>query len=261
MCRRDSKRACGVALRVAGFALRRAHPWRGLGSHVGGTAGTDSDEALAAAMKSLSHPKRLRLLRFVTEPRSLEEIAGHLVLARQSAHEHVDQLLGLGLLETRAARGERGPVTKYTAAVPRLFEIYDRLGARLGLMAANLEQDLRGTQPTTLAPQAASPRPPELPRLIIVHGMRVGQTLPLHGDGPWLIGRDPHAILCLDYDPYVSHRHAEVRRGPKGFEVVDALSSNGTLVDWQPVPRGGTLPIGNGSLLRVGRSLVLVRLP
>lgn len=221
----------------------------------------DSDEALATAMKAFGHAKRLRLLRFVTEPRSLEEIAGHLSLARQSAQEHLDQLLEVGLLESRQAKGERGPVTKYTAAVPRLFDVYDRLGTRIGLMAAGLEQDVRGSLPTTLAPQPAVPKVPELPRLVIVHGMRVGQTIPLHGEGPWLIGRDPNAALCLDYDPYISHRHAEVRRTAKGFEVVDALSSNGTFVDWQPVPRGGTLPVTNGSLMRLGRSLVLLRIP
>jgi DNA-binding transcriptional ArsR family regulator len=222
---------------------------------------SDSDDALASALKACGHPKRVRLLRFVTEPHSLEEIAGHLGVARQSAQEHLDQLLEQGLVESKQGRGERGPVTRYTAAVPRLFDVYDRFGSRIGLMAADLEQDVRGSLPTTIIPQTPGKRPPELPRLVIVHGMRVGQTIPLQGEGPWLIGRDPNAALCLDYDPYVSHRHAEVRRGKEGFEVVDALSSNGTWVDWQPAPRGGTQAIGNGSLLRFGRSLVLFRSP
>jgi DNA-binding transcriptional ArsR family regulator len=220
----------------------------------------DPDDALAQALKAFGHRKRLRLLRFVTEPRSLEEIAGHLSVARQSATEHLEQLVALGLVEARHGPGKRRPVTRYVASVPRLFDVYDRLGARIGLMSAVLDEDMRTSLPTTFQPEPASKRrPPELPRLVIVHGLRVGQTIPLQGDGPWLVGRDPGAALCLDYDPYVSHRHAEVRRGGKGFEVVDALSSNGTWVDWQPVARGGAIALTNGSLLRFGRTLVLFR--
>jgi DNA-binding transcriptional ArsR family regulator len=224
-------------------------------------APADADEALAKALKAFGHGKRLSLLRFVTSPRSLEEIAGHLLVARQSAKEHLEQLVDLGLVEARAGRGGRGPVTRYVAAVPRLFDVYDRLGARIGLMTSGFDQDVRGSLPTTiLAPPASKQRPPEIPRLIIVHGLRIGQTIPFHGEGPWLMGRDPNAALCIDYDPYVSHRHAEVRRGAAGFEVVDGLSSNGTWVDWEPVPRGGVATIENGSLLRLGRTLVLFRM-
>lgn len=221
----------------------------------------EPDDALAQTLKACGHPQRLRLLRFTTQPRTLEQIAGHLSVARQSANEHVDKLLAAGVLERGQARGPRGPVTVYSAAVPRLFDMYERLGARIGLMSGNLEHEVRGSLPTTVSPPPSGRRPPESPRLTIVHGMRIGQTIPLHGDGPWLVGRDPHAALCLDYDPYVSHRHAEIRRTRHGFEVADALSSNGTWIDWEQAARGGAVAIENGSLLRFGRSLVLFRLP
>ncbi len=220
----------------------------------------ESDDSLALALKALGHPKRIRLLRFVTEPRTLEEIAGHLKVARQSAQEHLDRLAELGLVESRQGRGDRGPVTRYVVAVTRLFDVYDRLGSRMGLLAAELDEDVRGSLPTTLLTKGSTPKPIDMPRLIIVHGMRVGQTIPLQGNGPWLVGRDPNAVLCLDNDPYISHRHAEVRRTTKGFEVVDALSSNGLWVDWAPAPRGGVLPLANGSLLRMGKTLVLFRI-
>lgn len=221
----------------------------------------ETDESLALALKALGHPKRIKLLRFLTEPRSLEEIANHLKVARQSAQEHLAKLSELGLVAVRQGRGERGPVSRYGVTVPRLFDVYDRLGTRLGLVAEDLEEDVRGNLPTTLLDaKRSSPKPIDAPRLIIVHGMRVGQTIPLQGDGPWLIGRDPNAPTCLDYDPYVSHRHAEVRRTKQGFEVVDALSSNGLWVDWQPAPRGGVLQLANGSLLRAGKTLLLFRI-
>lgn len=220
----------------------------------------EPEDALAAALKALAHPKRLRILRFATEPRSLEEMASELKVARQSAQEHLDQLLAMGLVEPRRGRGEHGPVTRHVVVVPRLFDVYDRLGAKLGLVAAELEEDVQSLMPTSpLAAPASRASSAATPRLIVVHGMRVGQTVPLNGSGPWLIGRDPSATLCLDYDPYVSHRHAEVRRCARGFELGDALSSNGIYVDWARVPRGGASPIVNGSLVRAGKTLLLFR--
>lgn len=227
---------------------------------VDASAVPEPEEHLATALKALAHPKRLRLLRFVTEPRSLEEIAGELKVARQSAQEHLDQLVEMGLVEPRRGRGGHGPVTQYVVAVARLFDVYDRLGTRLGVLAEELDEEVHVQLTTTALPaRAPAAAAPDAPRLVIVHGMRVGQTVPLVGTGPWLVGRDPSAALCLDYDPYVSHRHAEVRRGARGFELADALSSNGVFVDWARVPRGGALPIANGSLVRAGKSLVLFR--
>ena len=220
----------------------------------------ETDESLAFALKALGHPKRIRLLRFLTEARTLEEISNELKVARQSAQEHLDRLVKLGLVAVRHGRGDHGPVSRYQVTVPRLFDVYDRLGTRLGLLASELEEDVRGNQPTVVLATRSSPKPLDSPRLIIVHGMRVGQTVPLQGEGPWLIGRDPAAVMGLDYDPYISHRHAEVRRTRDGFELADALSSNGVAVDWRPVPRGGVVPLANGSLLRAGKTLLLFRI-
>jgi DNA-binding transcriptional ArsR family regulator len=217
------------------------------------------DEGLADSLKALGHPKRLLLLRYLTEPRSLEQISRHLKVARQSAQEHLDRLLDVDLVERRQGRGEHGPLTKYVILVPRLFDIYERFGSRAGMVAEEIGPEVRGTLPTTKLPIETPKKRLESPRLIIVHGMRVGHIIPLQGGGPWLIGRDPHASLCLDYDPYVSHRHAEIRKAGPGYEVTDALSSNGILVDWAVVPRGGSSKIENGSLVRVGKTLLLFR--
>jgi DNA-binding transcriptional ArsR family regulator len=216
---------------------------------------------LAAALKVLAHPKRLRFLRFVTEPRALEDIATHLKVARQSAQEHLDQLIALGLVEPRLGRGDHGPVTLYVLVVARLFDIYDRLGVRLGVLDAELDESVHlriATSPLHVG-QSFAPANAPVPRLTIMHGMRVGQTIPLQGTGPWLIGRDPSASLCLDYDSYVSNRHAEVRRGPNGFELADAFSSNGVWVDWRKVERGSISPLANGTVVRVGKTILLFR--
>jgi DNA-binding transcriptional ArsR family regulator len=219
-----------------------------------------ADDGLAEALKSLSHPKRLRLLRFLAEPRSLEEVANELQVARQSANEHVDRLLATGLVERVAGRGPHGPVTHHRLVLPRLFDVYDRLGVRLGIVAAGMEEDVHAYAPTApLASPGTSGAAADSPRLVVVHGMRVGRTVPLSGSGPWLIGRDPHAALPLEYDGYASNRHAEIRRAAGGFEVADGMSSNGTFVDGVRLPRSGSARIANGALLRVGKTLVLFR--
>lgn len=218
-----------------------------------------TQEPLAQALKALAHPKRLRLLRFLVEPHYLEEIANELGVARQSAQEHVDQLLAVGAIEPRRGKGEHGPVTEYVVVLPRLFDLHEQLGQRLGVLSAEFGEDVQHTFRTQQLSQPAPRAQPAMARLVVVYGMRVGRTIPLEGQGPWLIGRDAHAALCIDYDPYVSSRHCEVRRGPKGFELQDALSSNGTQLDWQTLPRGAAVPLQNGQLIRVGKSLVLFR--
>ncbi len=218
-----------------------------------------TEDGPAAALKALAHTKRLKLLRFVTEPRSLDEIARHLKIARQTAQEHLDQLLENGFVTPQRGKGDHGPITQYIVAVSRVFDVYDRLGSELGVLG-ELNENVTLHAPTTRL--STSPTPPKaanMPRLVIVHGMRVGHTIPLAGTGPWLLGRDAAATLCLDYDPYVSHRQAEIRRTANGFELVDALSSNGTYADWTLVPRGGSVPLQAGSLIRAGKTLILFR--
>lgn len=218
-------------------------------------------DSLAAALKSLAHPHRLHLLRYLAEPRSLEEVASELGLARQSAQEHVTRLVSLGLVEPQPGRGDHGPVTRYLVVVGRLFDIYEQVGQRFGVVDRELTEDLRLALPTVAGPD--TPRVSRTraagPRITIVHGMRIGRTRLLEGAGPWVLGRDADAFLGLDYDPYVSGRHAEVRRNGTGFEVADLYSRNGTSLDWQRLPRGGHAPLPEGGLLQVGRTLVLFR--
>lgn len=220
----------------------------------------DEPDALAAALKSLAHPKRLRLIRFLAEPHSLEAAASEVGIARQSAQEHVDQLVAVGLVEQRRGRGEHGPVTHYVTTVQRLFDIYDQLGQRVGVVERELDETVQMALRTTpLEAGAPSRAPQEGPRVTIVHGMRVMQTTLLQGSGPWLLGREPHATLCLDYDPYISTRHAELRRAPRGFELADLYSSNGTYHDGERLARGGVVPLAPGAIIRLGKTILVFR--
>jgi pSer/pThr/pTyr-binding forkhead associated (FHA) protein len=97
------------------------------------------------------------------------------------------------------------------------------------------------------------------PRLTVARGRHDGQMALLQGAGPWLVGRDPEAALPLDGDPYVSARHAEVRRGPEGFELADLYSSNGTYHEGARLPRGAVVPLSEGALVRLGETVLVFR--
>jgi hypothetical protein len=79
--------------------------------------------------------------------------------------------------------------------------------------------------------------------------MPSGQRIPL-GDRPVSIGRSSDCTVALS-DPNVSRRHAEVRPGPRGYSVVDAGSTNGTMVngtrirDEQPLVDGDIINFGS----------------
>lgn len=235
-------------------------PERGAEQESGHEAAPSLD-SLASYLKVLGSPKRLHLLQFLVKPHYIEEIASELKMARQTAQEHVQQLLGIGVIQRVRGRRDHGPVTDYVVVPQRLFGIHEEFG-KLGVLEPELELEPEFRPATSpLATGQAVPKEQDLPRLAIVHGMRIGQTTALQGQGPWLIGRDPHATLCLDYDPFVSSRHAEVRRAPGGFEVADLYSSNGTFVDWKRLPRGGNQRIDNGAVVRVGKSLLVFRKP
>lgn len=218
-------------------------------------------DSLASYLKALANAKRLHLLRFLQKPHYLEEIASELGVARQTAQEHVQQLVELGVVQTVRGRREHGPVTDYVVVPQAVFRIHEKFG-KLGMLEPDVDEEPELRMATSPAVTGVvAPKEQDLPRLTIVHGMRIGRTMALSGQGPWLLGRDPHATACLDYDPYVSTRHAEVRRTAGGFEVADLYSSNGTFVDWKRLARGGAQRLDNGAVVRVGKSLLLFRKP
>lgn len=217
-------------------------------------------DVLAGYLKVLSNPKRLHLLQFLTQPHYLEEIASELKMARQTAQEHVQQLQDLGVIKRIQGRRDHGPVTDYVVVPQRLFTIHEEFG-KLGVLEPRGVENSEALRPATspLETGVGVLEAQDRPRLVIVHGMRIGQSLALTGQGPWLIGRDAHATVCLDYDPFVSSRHAELRRVPGGFDVADLYSVNGTFVDWKRMPRGTTQRLQSGAILRAGKTLLLFR--
>ena len=64
------------------------------------------------------------------------------------------------------------------------------------------------------------------------------------------IGRAPDSDLVVD-DLTVSRRHAELRAGPEGFEIVDLGSHNGTYLNGRAVDRAPMIP---GDIVGIGHS-------
>lgn len=75
-----------------------------------------------------------------------------------------------------------------------------------------------------------------------------GVVIPLGPDQTLVVGSDPAAGLPLR-DPYVSFRHAAIRREGLGFHVEDLRSTNGTYVDGVRIEQAWA---GPGSRLRLG---------
>lgn len=75
-------------------------------------------------------------------------------------------------------------------------------------------------------------------------------VLESHDDLLW-VGRDAGCDICLDWDEETSRCHAELRRIPEGWTVIDdGLSRNGTFVDNQRI--SGRRRLQNGEIVRIG---------
>lgn len=216
-------------------------------------------EALVPYLKALGSPRRLEILRLLEEPHYLEEIASHLGVARQTAREHLDRLVDAGFVEKVPGERETGSVTDYVAVPERLFAVLEDLRRVSGAIPATDRREGLRRRTEALDRDPDAPDEPDLPRLVLVHGMRIGQTVRLEGEGPWMIGRDPGAALSLDFDPFVSGKHAEIRRVAAGFEIQDLYSSNGTYLEWEELPRGSASEIADGEVVQVGRTILLFR--
>ena len=108
----------------------------------------------------------------------------------------------------------------------------------------------------TTAAHPAVPSPPSddegVLTLVVTRGTNAGSRYVL--GAVTTIGRHPDSDVFLD-DVTVSRRHAEIRRGSDGFEILDAGSLNGTYVNGARVERG---PLVEADQLQVGKFRLVV---
>lgn len=76
--------------------------------------------------------------------------------------------------------------------------------------------------------------------------------------GPVIIGRSPDADLVIA-DDFVSSTHAKITPSETGYVLEDLHSTNGTLLNSQPVTR--PMPVAAGDVIELGQNrLEVVRL-
>lgn len=228
----------------------------------------DDEIQLAHLLEAIANPTRLALLRQLRHPRLVGEIRIRAEqvreglpedrpMARQGVKQHLDRLIDAGFAKSREGwRGETA-VEEYVVQHQRLFALAEEV-RQLGALRPH---DLVMGSETSDIDAIPSPHMPRGPCLVIVHGLGEGRAFRL--DGPateWTIGRQWELPAALDYDPYVSSRHARVRREGDRFLLENVAGSrNGTFLNWTRIKDGGAEPLRHGDVIGVGKSLLLFR--
>ncbi|MEC8422605.1 MAG: FHA domain-containing protein [Myxococcota bacterium] len=93
------------------------------------------------------------------------------------------------------------------------------------------------------------------PMLTVLTGLDSGKAIPL-GRGSSVLGRSPSVTVTLD-DDSVSRRHCRIEVPALGAPtILDMGSTNGTSVNGDRVPPGGTL-LQEGDKIQLSASVVL----
>ena len=211
-------------------------------------------ERLARSLGVLANETRLALVDRLARPAFAPELEEELGLTRQALKKHLDILVEEGLVEARAARRGVFPATQYATSPQGLFGFQEDV---LGLAAPPRSSARHSTR---LAQRARNAEPaPRGPALLVVHGARRGEWIPLPTSAPATIGRDASNEIALKWDPFASARHAVLHLRGDGWRLTDLRGKNGTWVDFEPMAPGGTMAVASGVLLGIGHSLLLLR--
>lgn len=224
-------------------------------------------DALAEQLAALGYVTRLELLEALRLPHALSDIeltprrggepGVQAPASRSTVYEHLRKLEETGLIRSREVERGGRTVKVFMTDPLRLYALLEELRRVIAFHAGHAPA---GDSTGTLrgAPKASRASGP---RLVLVHGLYEGRSYHLDAEGlagdRWLIGRKTGLAVSLDYDPYASLENAYVTfRGGRYVLHDFADSKNGTLVNWEPLPRGGTAPLRAGDIIGVGRSLL-----
>jgi DNA-binding transcriptional ArsR family regulator len=228
-----------------------------------------SDEAygaLAHTLEVLASPTRLQILRDLRSPKALHEIRAapsaprpgenpERPLARQTVAHHLGHLVRCGLVR-RLDGDPRAP--RFLLDAGRVFALVDTMR----VLAQVRPVDGGAASDETVGHGALGALLPRPPRLVLAYGREEGVGFSL--DGPpgsqWRIGRSEACEVRLDYDVYLSRVNSVVERTQDGFVVHDVPPGrNGTSLNWERLPPGGTRDLRSGDLVGVGRSLLVLQ--
>lgn len=227
----------------------------------------DETPSVADIMKALGNPVRMQMLSILRSPRTLGEIevapmrqdeAGSpgRSMSRVSVRQHLEQLIAIGAVKQVAGVRDGRSVALYQVNHRQLFALTEEL-RELGRLRPDQDLIADGT-----AAGPASPPPARHgARLVLMNGAFEGKTFPLgNGAQVWTIGRARTATVCLDYDPYLSLQNSELRFARGTFTLHDVPGNrNGTRLNWEELPKGGSRALASGDVIGVGRSQLLFR--
>lgn len=227
---------------------------------------------LADYLKALGNPNRLELLHALRTPRSVREIELHpesvkegenpeRAISHQAVRDHLAKLRSIGVIAVERVERDGSIVDEYVLNHPKLFAIVEELRL-LGELRAKVEATAEATMG---ASRLAAKSEERGPHFMLVRGQGEGRVYPLRkenlaADRGWLVGRKVGLAVSLDYDPFVSSENAEVLLNGAGFTLHDIASSrNGTLVNFEPLSRGGSATLRHGDVVSVGRTHLVFR--
>jgi len=232
-------------------------------------------ERLALVLSTLGNRVRLDILRQLATAKpisaisvSRDEHGREVPLTRQAILGHLEKLEEVGLVEARAATGEGGHVKEYILREDRLFTILEEIRT-LGQLASRVIPDAPPDR--TLRGGGSAPAEPAedaLAHLVLIRGIREGRSFPLRSKNQpaqWWMGRerqvgDQAVDVPLEYDIFISRKHAVIELKDGQWSIRDAESLNGTLINWTRLLRGGeTTTLRHGDTIGIGRSLLLFR--
>lgn len=216
---------------------------------------------LDAALAALANPERLRILGYLTRPRSADDVARQMGVSRQAAAKHLAKLAEAGLVERREGTRGAAAVTTHVLDPRALFLVHDEF-EKMGSLRRRGQREAPGR--TLVVPVAPPPGPPLAgPCFHVVRGMDTGHrfALPHTEQRTWTLGRAGSCDVSVAHDPYASKRHAEVRWTGAGFALADLGSTNRTFHNFAALPKHGLAPLRHGDVVGVGKTLLLFWLP
>ena len=224
-------------------------------------------EGLAQDLTALAYPLRLALLDALHVPQILSDIQVRpwkqddvhdptRLAAKQTVLSHLERLSETGLVKLGTTERAGKSLTTYATNPQRLYALSEELRLLVQRHAGHgAAVDVTGTVPGPSSTAAGAGA-----RLVVVHGAHQGRAFALQAQGKeYVIGRTADAAVSLDYDPFVSTRHAKVARAGGAWEMHDLGGKNGTSVNWVQLPRGASIPLAHGDVVGVGRSLLVFR--
>lgn len=229
-------------------------------------------EDLAEHLRVLGNPNRLELLYQLRSPSAVREIEltpekvregenPQRPISEQAVRDHLEKLRSLGLVAVERGEREGRIVDEHVLDHQSLFAVVEELRS-LGELKA---EDPVPTEETFPDEREAPGEKTKGPRFVLVRGQQEGRVFPLRSenlsaDRGWVIGRKRGLAVSLDYDPFVSAENAEVVMDGGGFKVLDLRNSrNGTVLNYERLPRGGEAALEHGDIVSVGRTSLVFR--